>query len=183
MNGLRLGLEYYEKYRFGLGFYGSDRVSIPKFSKAPPGANVEVEFNYNTVFFEYVFIENYRWEISAPLLWGSGTANFHYLNENGAEVSALSQKIPVISTNGVVEYKLIPILGLGLGLGYRFLFPDKSKIEDATQIRSTFNAPFYYLHLKLHFGELFKCLFNNDLYEEERRQFKEHRRNKKLNGS
>ncbi|MCI5057266.1 MAG: hypothetical protein MRY83_14220, partial [Flavobacteriales bacterium] len=77
------------------------------------------------------------------------------------------------------EYKFVPFLGLGVGLGYRFLLPNSNKIDDARQIRRTFNAPFYYLHLKLHFGELFKCLFKNDIYEEERRQYKEQKKKKK----
>ncbi|MCI5056046.1 MAG: hypothetical protein MRY83_08045, partial [Flavobacteriales bacterium] len=99
MGGLRIGVEYYEKYRFGLGAYNSARVQLPNYNGAPENSLVSVGFSYSTIFFEYVFKRNYRWEISAPILWGTGVADLSIQNQTSEiDTTFTTPRIPVIST-------------------------------------------------------------------------------------
>ena len=66
MNGLKIGVEIKKKHRTGFGFYNLRQPVIVE-NIDESGNQLELTFGYNTIFYEYVFYRNDKWEFSPAL--------------------------------------------------------------------------------------------------------------------
>jgi hypothetical protein len=129
-----------------------------------PNANDSVFFNfrYNSLFYEYVWFQNKRWEFSTALHLGGGDVDLSYRDTlENRRVNLFNGKTNIFLGSGSVEYKLTRWLALGAGAGYRFVFS-----RDENLIKGL-NAPIYVYRLKLLMGELLKMWFKKDYINED----------------
>lgn len=158
-SGLRIGIEYDEVHDVGLGFY-STRNPVRQTLKDQP-IDVEVEFNYTTLFYQYAFFHTDKWELAVPFHIGSGKANLKLFHTDTDDIIILGdgskaeiRDLPFgISEFGLeAQYKIFPWFGLGSGVGYRFALTSS---EDAKHV---FNAPTYSFKVKIFLGQLYKTI-------------------------
>ncbi|PCJ85735.1 MAG: hypothetical protein COA57_07150 [Flavobacteriales bacterium] len=179
-NGLRYGFELFDKYRFGWGFYGSKNANLGSLTNEYGTFNLQMKFVYGDTFFEYVFVENYKWEFHVTT--GTGLGNGE-LTISGVDVEfdtlISTPQIPVSVSNAAVEYKIWPWLGLGTGAGVRLVFPDKNKVENAQQISKAFTAVFWFYRIKIHMGSLYQYFFKKDSYFAKKKKWQEEKKKRK----
>lgn len=153
INGIKLGMEWNERWRTGLGIYFlSNRFNKPEDAVASlPGKQIaNLRFRYFVLYGEYIFLQNRKWEISAPMQAGMGTLYYKYKDETGQQIKTDRQLIYLAEPSVAAHYKIFYWLGIGAGAGYRqVLNPDSSLAHDLDE-------PIYYGKVKLFLGELYK---------------------------
>jgi len=149
--GLRFGLEFDNLVRAGIGFYGLSTGTGIDWVR-PTGdtiRNARLNFGYVSGFFEYVFFQNKKWELSVPLHLGIGetslsNSDYPFLQPETRQSVLLTE----ISAQG--QYKIFWLVGLGAGIGYRHM------ISPRTKVTKNFDAPIYLFKVRIFIGELFR---------------------------
>lgn len=157
-NGLKIGVEYKEVHDFGLGIY-STRIPVKKEAKQK-GVDVEATLNYTTLFYQYAFLHNDKWELAVPFHIGNGRANLLFfdaksdsviINKDGIErADVIEYSVAEIGFDA--QYKIFRWFGLGSGVGYRFTFSGNENVKNLL------NAPFFSFKIKIFIGELYHTI-------------------------
>ena len=142
MGGIKLGLEYEEKIRAGLGFYFLKSFETKE-------DTITIDFNYLGPYWEFLIFKEKRGEISLPLQFGLGGIKA-YEFETGKVLFDKSVGVVTISLSGY--YKFFTWLGIGGGLGYRQMLT-KHQI-----IKREFNAPIYIVKIKIFLKPMLQLL-------------------------
>lgn len=161
-NGITLGIEVKEKHRFGIGFHGMKSKieylgSINKDVFPDATDTLLFEFSYLSFYYEKIWLNNKRWELSTPLHNGTGAFNLRYKNRAG-EISApyFNQTAYIISFGGKAQYKVFRWFAFGVGAGYRTTLSKKENVQKAL------NAPYYQFQFKVLMGELYNIAFKKE---------------------
>lgn len=180
--GLKLGAELGERIRFGFGGYRLDNpIDLPPLLTDVDTINRQLRFEYYNVFLEFVFYEDFRWELAIPFSMGRAFGKIDTFSvKNNNKRGQINVDSTGLATFGFdFEYRFIPWLGLGGGVGYRQAFAPRD-------IREKLNAPFYTVKIKVFLGYLFKAVFmrkklaaEKEEYFREKEERKKKRKNKK----
>ena len=165
--GLRLGLEYNYKHRFGIGIYGINDpvlltnapVLVPSRDSIDPfidTVDLMFDFDYWSFFYERVIYRNRRWEASVPIHLGLGRINGSYRDRRERLWVPIDYPVALSEISAVGQYNVFRWLGLGTGMGYRWLWVGDQRV------RSAYNAPVYMIKVKVMVGELYKSVFRRD---------------------
>ena len=140
--GAKIGLQYKNLTRFGIGASTIIKpVTIFYYDKK---TNTEAEniinFWYISVYNDWIVYKNNKLECFLTEQIGYGKPTF--IREiNSDVISEVSRDLYINEISGQVNYKILPWLGAGAGVGYRNLFNKKSVLTN------TFNAPIYIFKL------------------------------------
>lgn len=175
MLGFRVGVEMFDKYRTGFGFYGlRDHIDLPQEIRRYDTLNQALRFTYSTLFFEYVIYEDFKWEASASFPFGRGKGMVDTLSSRyNIPGERVSGDVNVIAPSAGGHYKLFYWLGVGGGLGYRFV------VAPERNIRRSLSSPFYVIKVKLFLGGIYKSIFKSEEVEAERAEWRNQRRERK----
>ena len=163
INGLRLGMQYKDIHRFGLGFYGFRQgVVLDEIDVNEPDATDTslVRFNagYVALFYEFVFFKTKRWELMTPVYLGAGNVDVTYTDTAGLYRPLVQRPFSTGEITFTAQFKVWPWFALGAGAGYRLIF------NAEPEIRQAFNSPIYILKASVLFGELYKIIFKKGKY-------------------
>lgn len=161
IGGMRLGLEFRHKWRFGVGLNylnpaifrtGGDEIN-PVFYR--------IDFAYFNIFGEYIILNNRRWEFSFPLVLGGGaTTVSSRASENGIWVPDRVVGLTVSQVSAVGYYKIWKWLGIGASMGYRNVTSKDENDPALSKIVTTaFDGPTWAIKTKIYVGELWRALF------------------------
>jgi hypothetical protein len=164
-NGIKIGLSYKNKHRFGIGLYGMqepitfvgevDRIKHPDATDT-----VRFNFGYGSLFYEYVWFKNKRWDLSTPIHFGLGNLAFSFKDTSANYQRLFGGGALMTELTGVAQFKIFRWFALGTGVGYRMML-----IDDKT-IRKSLNSPVYIFQVKILFGEIYKMTFRRKNLEE-----------------
>jgi hypothetical protein len=102
---------------------------------------------------EYTFYEKDDWQISSPLCLGYGRSYFEYFDKNNNRRSIYNHGV-LISDIGInAQYKVLKWVGLGGGVGYRFMLVSNPEID------TDFSSMVYSIRIKVFLGEIMKTIF------------------------
>lgn len=159
--GFRAGMEFGQKYRLGVGYhYLSSEIirTIPVMGEdGIINTNAKVHLRYGSVSAEYILFSSELWQVSAPLVVGMGAS---YYEPPSNKYPETNKRFTVLVEPAItVQYNIIPFIGIGTGIGYRFM------PEGDHNLRSAFATPVYDLRLKLLLNEVSEALFPNGLWK------------------
>jgi len=164
-NGLKLGLELKEKYRFGLAFYTlaqqvrfQGKVDHSLYPEATD--TLFFNFGYLSLFYDHVWLRTKRWELTSPLHLGSVNIELSYRDIYSKNHLFLSRSSAMIGFGGTAKFKIFRWFALGVGAGYRQM------LTRDYNIGRSLNAPFYQFQVKLLIGELYRMAFKRKELEE-----------------
>ncbi len=151
--GLKMGISYHKRVRFGLGynFMSSDLtqpLSMPDRGAVFPQVLMHMKMNYGSVYFTYVYFTNKHWEFNIPLQLGIGNSKYVYSYE-GTNYTVKSELIILYEPMVETKYYIFPWLGIYLDVGIRLM------LKDNPELGKNFNSPMYALGLFLGYGELY----------------------------
>ena len=153
INGLKAGIELRNRLRLGAGIYFlSSR--IPTRQARPFGiadaARADLRFRYLAGYAEYVLLANRRWELSAPLLVGLGSAWVQYDLPTAGSAETPHDFMGVAEPSLAAQFKVFRWGGVGAGAGWRqpFFVPGTVQRE--------LNGPVFYVRAKLFLSDLIK---------------------------
>ena len=155
--GLRVGL-HRKKVGFGIGYYSSrsygifDRSISKNYTdnrlSPPENFPAEFDFDYFSIFGDYIFFKKNRWQATANTQLGIGRVDIILLDGNSSRDVIERKSLAEHSVK--VNYQVLRWLRLDGGIGYRYL------IRAEEQIKNAFNAPIYIVGVNINFKELFK---------------------------
>ena len=136
--GAKVGLQYKKLTRFGIGSsFIVNPVYIDYYNKKVKAEETnKISFWYFSIFNDWIFLKNKKWECFATEQIGFGRPNFTKEINNDV-VSNVDVNLYINEVSGQVNYKLTNWIGLGAGIGYRNLLNKKSVLN------TTFDAPIY----------------------------------------
>jgi hypothetical protein len=145
--GFKVGLEYQEMFRYGLGFNTLFNKTYSTYINEIKKSTEDLNFNYLSIFAEYIFYkDNPKYEFSLPIDLGFG---YSWLSDR-ISTTGYFQMLYEAQLNGM--YFPFRFFGIGAGFGYRLMLINNPYIDE------NFTAPIYNFKLKLILGKL----FNND---------------------
>jgi hypothetical protein len=160
--GCRLGLQYKDKFRTGMGFYflsgPSNEIYTFNETISPKTVKAKLDFSYLTLFYEPIVFQDchQRWVLSVPTQMGVGTAQLSYMDSTQTvpERKVIYAKSAVLTeVVFMAEYRLFRWLGFGSGVGLRVM------LTNDEIIKRNLNAPIYVFKIRIGWGELYKMTF------------------------
>ncbi len=155
--GVKGGIEYNRKLRFGLGFNIlatrlNSTIEYDYEGVIQSTNDARLVFYHVSPYAEYVFYKKERWEISIPVQFGIGTSYYTYKTESGQRFSDNRKFILTYEPAITAQYKILKYFGPGFGVGYRLMIVDNDAIDES------FNSPVYIFRFKVFFGEIYRDL-------------------------
>ena len=150
--GIKLGAAFGESLDIGLGYnwlYNDVNTAIP-INESGKTAQAQLVFRYVAPYFNYSFYHNRKWLVSIPVQLGVGMTRQQYVNEVGQKVKIHQGWVMLYEPAMVLEYQVLPFIGIGGGVGYRLM------LKNNRQIDQTFTAPIYKLNFNVKFGVLYQ---------------------------
>ncbi|HNP49176.1 MAG TPA: hypothetical protein PKK99_02020 [Bacteroidia bacterium] len=163
-SGLKFGLNYNKRVRFGFGVAALDAgsvvssISIEEDSLAYT-TNGELKFSFLSASAEYVFYHQYPWQFSIiPYNLAVGTAGYEYIRRSDhTRVSTPSETVITFQPELTGQFSIFRWIGLGASFGYR------KTLYSSKNIRENFNSPTFSVGLKLFMDEIYKIAFPNGI--------------------
>lgn len=162
--GFKGGVEINQKWRFGAG-YNKIKSDIIEWKLLPveerpysSTGNIvksQLYLNYYPLLAEYVFYNKDPWQVSLPFTVGYGNSYFSYYDLNNNKRKIFDHSILITELGVTGQVKVFKWIGLGAGIGYRYLVVDNPEIE--TQVSS----PVYTIRIKIFPGAIIKTFFPN----------------------
>jgi len=168
ISGLKLGLDFRNKFRIGIGVYGllkpeeySGSVTRTiKTNKTIIPFHATLKLWYGVIYGEYVIAHKKRWELSIPIQFGIGQTQIdaepirkesisaiNYLNKNDQNTTVF-----LIEPSITGYYKIFSWIGVGTGIGYRRM------IGADDTMNQNFDNPIYIIKVKLFLGDFIKVV-------------------------
>lgn len=154
INAIKVGAEYDKVFRMGIGYnqlYSTITRDEVLRNNGIPFDTVKsyLKLWFISAYTEYVFFLTKHWEFSVPLQLGVGYSKFNY-TYNYEKMTNRRHIIANYEAGINGHYKLLPGLGIGLGMGYSLILVDNPAINE------NFNTPIYSFKIKLFLGELYR---------------------------
>jgi len=154
VGGIQLGVVIHEKHNLGLGFY---TIAYTQKTHTVVDQNrtqyLHINMAYNTIFYEYSFLNTKRWGMSIPLEIGGGNYQITVTDSINKTVpgyrDTLKRNISVLGAGLNVDFKIWQWLGLNAMCGYRI-------VGGKEPTKMNFNGVFYSLGIQIYLGELMK---------------------------
>jgi len=146
ISSIKIGLDYQKKIRLGLSFsflrsnFYIDREITENYTEQTVTTRLHLE--YLSVFADYVFFKNKKWEFNLPIQLGGGY-NYLKYNQNGNKQIIDKSFIIIYEANINGMYKLFKGIGVGAGTGYRIMLLGNPNIKEH------FTSPIYVFRVKL----------------------------------
>lgn len=152
--GIKTGVQLFNKYRIGFGYYGFvEKIKYNEELLSGEIINYELDFDYLGLFGEYIFYKTKRLELSFPFHLAIGTAYMNELSEKN--LSSKMYPVQVLESAFNFEFRLKEWIGLGGGFGYRKVFNSPSEIP------VNFSSPTYDIKALFFIGPLYRDIRKN----------------------
>ena len=156
---MKIGWERFGINKYGFGFYEiKEPIILSNFpvnkEQFPDAGDTTVfRFGYTSFFYERLWYEDHRWELSTPFHLGVGTLSSNYVDTLGVHKPYFLGSSWMIEVSAVAQYRVVRWFAVGLGGGYRALLTSDKGAKRAM------NGPVFILQFKVLMGQLLKMTF------------------------
>ncbi|MEZ4722632.1 MAG: hypothetical protein R2813_12225 [Flavobacteriales bacterium] len=175
MNGVRIGVAFYRRFRTGFGFYSNNNFYRMDAPNLPMNQYAVARLNYNTWFTELAFYRSFRWELSGTYSLGKGTIRYNTFDQSTSIPELVSvdtlTNIRIHDFGVNAQFKIFPWFGLGVGTGYRTLL-----LPAYPELQGPFSDPYFDFKIKVFLGYAYRSIFNRDKIEAERLYYEQRSR-------
>lgn len=150
VQNLRIGIDYSGIFKWGIGYNWLSK-NFPERTEVHqimPGT-ARFNFNYVSVFAEYTFFKNPRWEATIPAQIGGGLANYSGV-KYGDRIKTPTQFFVLYEPLMTIQYRFLKYFGVGCGVGFRLIAINR------TVIHEQLFSPLLIVKSKLFFGDMWR---------------------------
>ncbi|MBX7181057.1 MAG: hypothetical protein K1X82_03005 [Bacteroidia bacterium] len=176
IDGIKVGIELYHRYRFGYSFFFLGKVRpLDVIFREKDTVQQQLKLTYMGPFFEYVAYEDFRWEVSFPFNLGLGQGKID-TNTLSKEIKGRRVTSNLLFTSAGINahYRIFHWLGIGAGIGYSHVFTKEPAIK------KVLNSPYYAIRVKLFLGGLYRSIFKPKVVKQLKLEYQENRKHKKF---
>ncbi len=149
VHGIKAGLSFGKKLTLGIGYNWIAKGIRQEMPPNSPVVTGDVQLRYIAPFIEYSFFKKGNWEAVVPVQLGVGRSFIQY-SYLGSKHRIHQNSVVLYEPGMNLEYKIINLIGVGAGVGYRIMLKNNKEID------RSFTSPVYVLRFRLIFDELFK---------------------------
>lgn len=164
-NGFLVTLQIGYKTRLGMGYYALSKNSRFTDITSQNGIDTLItvrNFRYYSMEYHYILLNTAHWEFYFPFEVGiGGVSTINTSNRSPAITRMLPAQVINVGTVGY--YKLFSFIGLGGGIGYRYVRLGSRPNDIADDL----TRPTYSIRVKLYFADLINIIFHNDIKRKE----------------
>jgi hypothetical protein len=147
--GIKGGVSFGKRLSLGIGYNFIGTELIQDVIVNGEQKEADIRMHYVAPFIEYSFYQRGPWELITPIQLGVGNSFLEYSTQEGKR--AMNKARVVLYEPGMAfEYKILKILGVGIGVGYRIMLKNNRAIDQQ------FTSPVYALRVRLIFDELYR---------------------------
>ncbi len=147
--GIKGGVSFGKRLNLGVGYNFIGTELIQDVIVNGEQKEADIQMHYVAPYIEYSFYQRGPWELITPIQLGVGNSFLEYSTPDGKR--AMNKARVVLYEPGMAfEYKILKILGVGIGLGYRIMLKNNRAIDQQ------FTSPVYALRVRLIFDELYR---------------------------
>jgi hypothetical protein len=157
--GLKAGLNFKNTLTIGIGY---NFIGTRLTEEMIIGREVyygQIKMRYIAPFAEYSFYKKGPWEAMVPVQFGVGKSFVRY-DVEGRQKDIRKDNILLYEMGMNVEYKILNLIGLGGGLGYRIM------LKNNREINQQFTSPVYVIRIRLIFDEILRQARKHELLPE-----------------
>lgn len=122
--GIRAGIEY-DRFRYGAGVYSMTSSYLKRIVSPEADTTItQLEFTYLCLFSEFEILEDEKWEVTTPLVFGFGKAGYKH------DPTTTEGNVYLLEGSVTAQYKFRPWIGIGAGVGYRQLISNQSAVDE-----------------------------------------------------
>ncbi len=149
IQGIKLGVSFNKTLSLGIGYNWLGQGFTERMVVNNTIVEVELKMRYIAPYIEYSFYKKGPWEVAVPVQLGFGKSFLQY--KNGEQKNIFSKgRIILYEPVMTVEYKILNLVGLGVGLGYRVMLKNNRAIDHRL------TSPIYVLRARIIFDEIVK---------------------------
>jgi hypothetical protein len=150
VHGVKAGVSFGKRLSLGLGYNWIKQGVVSQEVKVDGRVyDADVNLRYIAPFVEYSFYKKGNWEATVPVQIGFGRSFLQY--NNGYQNERMFQQGVMLYEPGMtLEYKILNLVGVGAGLGYRIMLKNNRDIDHS------FTSPMYVIRFRLIFDEIYK---------------------------
>lgn len=141
--GGRAGINFNDRIRFYVGYYFLSTGYYRNLVQGADTLNAKLHLSWFALSVEWVFYRSKRWEFALPVYLGGGWNDLALLDR---------RFILPTEVNLLVSYKVLNWLGLGAGVGYRWLAVKNPSVPE------NFNTPVYSVGIRFYFSEFIQSI-------------------------
>ena len=163
IGGLRMGLNYNQRIRFGIGFFGlANNAVVTKIHPEGTGDNFltngRLDFGFISLSSEYFFYNDYPWQCTfTPFNMGFGEGRYEYINPaDGALATTPKEFLILYQPEVSAQYSIFKWFGVGVTTGYRFT------LYRSKHLTQNLNAPTFAVDVRIFVDEVYNALFKKD---------------------
>lgn len=147
--GIKAGLSFRKTLTIGIGYnwIGTDLKELVRIG--PNQFESEIKLRYVAPFLEYSFYKKGNWEAMVPVQLGFGRS-YHRVNTGSGDMNINSGRVVIYEPGMNIEYKILGVVGVGGGFGYRIMLMNNKAIDQQ------FTSPVYVIRFRLIFDEIIK---------------------------
>lgn len=150
VKSIKLGFDFGGKTKFGLGYNWYKGNIVRDFERPPqnPFMTANLKFRYASLFTEYQYFINERWEATIPAQVGLGIVQYNkeFTKE---KVSRAGGFFVLYEPSSTITYRFLRYFGVGLGIGYRLVI-----LMGENPHKENFQSPVIMVRTKLYFDYL-----------------------------
>ena len=153
--GVKAGLEYNNHFVIGIGYnFLNSEIDKEFYSvvSANDTINTKLRFNYISIFAEYVFYDEKKYQLSIPIQIGAGVSKYTY-SLNNKIFNYKNKPVIIYETALLGHYKIIKWVAIGGGIGYRLMILDNPNIDQQ------FNSVVYVIKVKIFLADIYRDIF------------------------
>jgi len=160
VGGIRAGVEWKKRWRFGTGYYKvtTDIIENKKLqdpeSSGVQGDSVKAQLfmHYFPLTAEYIYYRKDPWQVTFPFHLGYGRSYFEYYDNSNSKRKLYRHGVLAGQVGITVQLKLLRWIGIGSGIGYRFMPVNNRRID------TRMSSPVFSLGIRIFPGEIYKSL-------------------------
>lgn len=168
IGGIRMGLNYNQRIRFGVGIFSLANNSVVstihiKEDNQDYFTNGKLYLSFASISAEYFFYNDYPWQCTVtPFQLGFGSAKYEYVKRPELVLTSMPSEFIILYQPEVsAQYSIFRWLGVGVTTGFRF-----TVLRSRKQTQNL-SAPAFTVDIRLFVDEIYKALFKKDDNSEE----------------
>lgn len=159
ISSLKLGFDFNKTFKMGAGYNWLSNdihnyIQIRNSRDEVQTVYNQLKMEYISVYGEYVFFRDNKWEIAVQASFGAGFVFNTYWDNYWVHHKENSSFILVYEPHMMADYKIMRFFGVGGGIGFRLA------TSNYTVVSNQLNSPIYVYRFKVYLAEVYTSLKN-----------------------
>lgn len=155
VSSVKAGLDYAAKGKIGIGYNWYKGKLERSYTVGDSLVDYRYKLRYVTLFFEYAYFSNSKWEASIPVQVGLGWVSYDRTSTSKKD-NEQGRLVALYEPMSTIQYRFFKYFAAGAGMGFRLALTRNDRFFE------NLNSPVFVIRTKIYFGDLFRAVFGKE---------------------